>query len=666
MKDSLRRSDPFLGRCLSWRRSRFVIVSWLLILSIWLLLVTALFHRKYYEDLQQWSPYSAGTNQNNAKSDAVIVQRDMREQLLLPGQKTFTQECQSHYLYNATWGKQRAPWADKFLVKRLLKDLQIADLRIPRTLTHFNKTELDNMSVEGLQERLDNLPRMSYIIKPTHTSGAVARVVNGSIYSCFKKCRHPANNVRLRSKGYNQMLKNMRYSIEHKHYDTEYEKLIEGRQMQYVFIPKRILVETHLKMEGLYEWHWWVVNGHPVFVCVRCGDQGSYFSTRYHPLNVSQGLLPCEQPPPQPHTWAKMLRIVTELGKHVSGVIRIDLYADDKAVYFSEFTFTSTGCSVEMEPLVAEALLYAVLYNNITSEQATPELVERVLNDRPCVQVETNVSQWSNDKSSAKHHASPSDLCRTLEGSTSSLGVTSPCIEKTKLAVSFPLQCVAVDKTQKRVVQTVGQFKETSWSYVIVRVDWIWACGVALVLVLLKLFRVGDKEQRQYRNVALYLTLVCLCKWQSSINDGLFSPESIWSTITQSYHVFAVVHPMGSQLMVFTHIATYWFEIAAWRARTLQGMLGWYLMYELVAAFVNEYSHHQEMDDRVRCMRVLFVSTMKQYAVNDIVRAYLCAPILVYGYLLPKMIIEHALASTIGLVSCACVVLFKSKSKSAT
>jgi hypothetical protein len=174
----------------------------------------------------------------------------------------------------------------------------------------------------------------------------------------------------------------MNYSIDHMHYNPKYELLNAGRQMQYDYIPRQIIVEELLDMQSMNEWHWWVIDGHPMFVCKRCGLEGSYYSSRFVQLNMSLGHYPaCSVPPLKPQTWDTMLDIVSQLSAHVQGLMRLDLYADDNHVYFSEITFTTSSCDQELHPTQADALLYAILYKNLTHAEATPELVEHVINE---------------------------------------------------------------------------------------------------------------------------------------------------------------------------------------------------------------------------------------------------------------------------------------------
>ncbi|GKY96596.1 hypothetical protein MPSEU_000619200 [Mayamaea pseudoterrestris] len=306
----------------------------------------------------------------------------LEEQLLKhPGQRTYTQECRSSFLFNNTWGKLKAQWADKDHVKRLIHDLNIPHLKIPKTLALFNKTVMENLTVQDLQLQIESLNATDYIIKPTHTSGAVAKVLDGSHYSCFKKCKEPADEMIL-PEALPTVLENMKYSMEHFFSNPRYEAFQKGRQTQYQYIPRQIIMEEHLNMDTLREWHWWVIDGHPLWVCRRCGLNGTYYSSRFQPLQLSLGHYPaCGDPPAQPKTWSKMMEIVSRLSKHVTGIMRLDLYADDESVYFSEITFTTSSCDQELNPTRADALVYAVAHGTVSHELATPEFVERVVND---------------------------------------------------------------------------------------------------------------------------------------------------------------------------------------------------------------------------------------------------------------------------------------------
>lgn len=88
-------------------------------------------------------------------------------------------------------------------------------------------------------------------------------------------------------------------------------------------------------------------------------------------------------------------------------------------------------------------------------------------------------------------------------------------------------------------------------------------------------------------------------------------------------------------------------QLAAWRATSLESMLIWQLMYELIPAFVNECAHHTDVSSATKCARLLFIDSVQRYAVDEVIRAYILPPFLVYGYLLPKFLVCHT-----GLIFC--------------
>jgi hypothetical protein len=217
----------------------------------------------------------------------------------------------------------------------------------------------------------------------------------------------------------------------------------------------------------------------------------------------------------------------------------------------------------------------------------------------------------------------------------------------------YPIQCVSVkeapSKTKKSdnaiTIKVIGQWIIPTFETVIARVDWPWALALSAILLFLTVSKIGNQVQKNTSHaplaVLVYLMAVVVYKYRQPTNSGLFPPDPIHRTIVDSFNAFVLVHPLSSPMIVWSHAATYWFEIAAWRSKTVQGVLFWYLCYELVASYVNEHFHALEDDNRVRCTRVTFIAGMKQYAVDDVVRAYLLPPFLVYCYLLPKFILYY-------------------------
>jgi hypothetical protein len=551
---------------------------------------------------------------------------------------TYTDECRNHYLKNSTWGKLRAPFVDKDRVKYLVQSMN-STVRIIPTLATYNKDNLSNFT----EATLESLPD-SFIIKPSHTTGSVARFDNGT-YNCFKQCnfnfapKTPEGSV-------SRMKENMKHIIKGSRY-------IENLERQYKYIKPNIIIEEHLPMEGMLEYHWWIVNGHPVFVCIRCNEitaaRGSYFSSRFEQLNVTSSLEPCENLR-KPSTWDEMQTIVRQLGKHIDGIVRLDLYANDEAVWFSEFTFSSASCRGHFKPLAADALLYNVLHNRLGQEMVTPQFVEAYINQMSWVLVDMDSLTFTQGAvASSDQYPSLQDLCQDVVTATNGTSEeTRSCYRSAAQAESYPLRCVSKKDGE---LTAVGQMTKTTLETVMDRVDWPWVIMLGILLVGLASYRIGEKQRRhQYWNVLLYLLCQLVYKCLKPSFQGLFSPDSVVTTIVESVKAFTIVHPMSSQLVVISHLGTYWTEIAAWRAKSLKMMLFWYFMFELATSFVNELSHHMEDDIGVRCTRVMFVYEMKHYAIDDMIRAYLLSPFLVYGYLLPKFVC-HCLFSIWSLIA---------------
>jgi hypothetical protein len=81
-----------------------------------------------------------------------------------------------------------------------------------------------------------------------------------------------------------------------------------------------------------------------------------------------------------------------------------------------------------------------------------------------------------------------------------------------------------------------------------------------------------------------------------------------------------------------------------WRAKSVRNMLFWQLMVETISASADEYAHHLEGLNTVRCMRVAFIGNVKHFAVDDVIRVCILPAFFVYGYLLPKFIMHWSSA----------------------
>jgi bifunctional DNase/RNase len=549
-------------------------------------------------------------------------------------QMTFNGECRSSKLRNETWGLSVAPLVDKIDAKVLVKDMGTSIKTVP-TIAVYDINNITNFTANAMAQ----LPNS--VIKATQYTGYASRILDHD-YFCFKCLGNPKKHLRMDGDGSNLLyahakaLKNMRYTLDN--IPFERQAVFEP---QYKYLPRRIIIEEYLPMETMREYHWWTVNGQPVFICLRCnqGDRmlGSYFSASFRELEIGT-MDKCEETP-KPKTWDRMLSIVKKMGEHIPGIVCIDVYANDQDVYFSEFTFTRGGCHTFFEPIVADALLYSMSNGLIESHLVTSDYVEKTIADRSWVHVSFEPEEprlQAKQGIIASGHPSSLDLCQNQKVES-----VAKCTRKTKPVAHFHLHCVVT--TNNEISATIGQWKTRTVNLILARIDWRWALGIAALCFYLKIRANGAKAERKYGqvwNCFIYLAFMVVYKSQQVSSAGLLAPTPLWNTFIQSYEIFKIVHPVTSPAIAFSHFGTYWLSIAAFRARSLRAMLSWWLCFEIITAFVNEFFHYGEDDDSVRCMRVAFIQHAKQYAINDVIRVYLLPPFFVYGYLLPKIMLH--------------------------
>lgn len=228
---------------------------------------------------------------------------------------------------------------------------------------------------------------------------------------------------------------------------------------------------------------------------------------------------------------------------------------------------------------------------------------------------------------------SPDDLCQGLKNDS----FRKSCQEASLVVKSSPLRCIIFENTE--TTRSIGAKKVPSFQSVMERVDWGYALTLLVIVAILTYFKVGVQHQKnQYLNNCLYIGAMFFVVYFTKPTEGFFSSNSITSVVKESYRAFTIVHPVSSPWIAMSHFATYWFKIASWRAKSFRNMLAWQLLVEWVTAPVNEFAHHLEEHNDVRCMRIAFISTVKHFAVDDVIRVYVLPPFFVYGYLLPKFL----------------------------
>lgn len=259
-----------------------------------------------------------------------------------------------------------------------------------------------------------------------------------------------------------------------------------GRELQYKYIIPRIIFEEDVISSGKTDTDvtfWWLSDGHPVFADQQCGRPAykgmpswqmnrAFLGTDYRrlPIVLNRGI--CKETPPKPRTWDTQLEIMKQLGKEFPGeVVRIDVYGGGDEVWFSEFTFTTNGCWRSLQPALADGLLYGLMKKKITRYDATPERIDRMLNDKSWVLLLDN-------QTLSAAYPSPVDLCSIFEkfgankefvyraqesGDALKLSMAQEmfhrtqevlfksCIEELKKIKTFPLRCIHLEKEEMKV-----------------------------------------------------------------------------------------------------------------------------------------------------------------------------------------------------------------------
>lgn len=283
---------------------------------------------------------------------------------------------------------------------------------------------------------------------PCSCPHSIARVYNDT-YHCFKFCDYGKTPMPLDDLAFNESLSQLTADMA-----LNYAELTKGKEIQYQLVEPRVIIEKDVLQGGATPHDvtfWFLANGIPVFVSQQCGVpevgvtpgfkvERVFVSTRFRKLPMTHNRPTCEGPLiPKPRSWEKQLAIAKEVGRQMAyeGVVRLDLYGGDNGeggegtVYFSEFTFTTSGCWKDFQPLTADGLLYAIAHGQIPADvAASPEFVERTLGRESWVlvrefngnrahggDVKKNYVSTNDSKTAAANvtaFSSPVDLCDVL------------------------------------------------------------------------------------------------------------------------------------------------------------------------------------------------------------------------------------------------------------
>lgn len=252
----------------------------------------------------------------------IIFWLETKETLDLTNPKTFNEKLQWLKLYNQK--PEYTAMADKLAAKEIVKKRIGQKYIVPTLYVYDNVDEIN----------WDILPNQ-FVIKTNHDSGGNGVVV------CYDKTKFSIKNAMHKIK------KSLRTN-----------SFIVGREWPYKNIEKKVFVETYLTDDnngGIKDYKFYCFDG-KVKAMFICSDRATghvkmdYFDENFKPLNITQGhqqnIIGDLQRPDKFYEM-KMLAEALSIGiPHV----RIDFYAVNGNVYFSEYTFFDSGGLAPFEP----------------------------------------------------------------------------------------------------------------------------------------------------------------------------------------------------------------------------------------------------------------------------------------------------------------------------
>lgn len=236
----------------------------------------------------------------------ILYRKVMHESLDLKNPKDINQKL--HYLMVYKYGKKEAELADKHRVKEYVKNLNIKNLQIPKTIeTYKNANSID---IEKLPDK--------FVLKCNHGSGDVFICTNKKEFNLVKAKR--TLNKCLRE---NFAKNNLEY--------------------HYKYIHPVIIAEEYLddkKSKNPIDYKFFCFSGRVDSILV-CSNRSSGLNRTVYDTNWNNLYYFKDSNPEitKPKKLQEMVKIAEELSKDF-GFARIDLYEINENIYFGEYTFT--------------------------------------------------------------------------------------------------------------------------------------------------------------------------------------------------------------------------------------------------------------------------------------------------------------------------------------
>lgn len=482
-------------------------------------------------------------------------------------------DCRKRLLGNEEWGKSIAPMVDKIGAKTFAHQSSPTAHIVP-TLSSFDSNNISLLTPDFLRR----LPQ-PFVIKPTHISGWVMGVVNDT-YQCLKACQITGS---FDDDGHALSLIQLAKNALNSDYSASF------KEMQYHTITPRIIVERYLPLHEMRDvTYWYIAHGVPVFVSMECSAPSNrsdhedriFLTADYHPLPITLSKNSCGFFPPRPRTWERMRRIAEkELGPGIPGVVRLDLYASETDVYFSEFTFTTLACGYDFSPRIADGLLYAIDHGILPASVVTPAFVRDTILDSSWVHIPSGQQNAQLDFNASSAFPSPVDLCQAACGTIEGKQCYAACIDVAKSVGHDDIRCIASrqpsedDSAGAVSFHSIGAAHARGVASAFRKIQWDKVLTLILMIFFLcarhhalRTFKTRmddpknvDPQWNSYNRLlanVLYFSGMVLYIYCTTSNAGLVFPRPLTQLVQDCFRAFQRVHPISPSLIPMSHFAT--------------------------------------------------------------------------------------------------------------
>ena len=248
---------------------------------------------------------------NKEKYISLQFENSMGYKPNLKNPKSFNEKIcyQKAYYYNPLYEK----CADKYAVREYVKSKGLEKILTKLYGVYESTKEID----------FDKLPE-SFVLKTTHSTGGGVVIVKNK------------NDLDIKS-----AFKDLNHSLSHNLYKKGYE-------WQYKNIKPRIIAEEYIKPDEseLMDYKFFCFNGKVQYVYLAYGtasNDSSYFLDFYDKdfkwVNVRREGHKSYGQRPKPKMFDELKKVAEKLSEDFA-FVRVDLYCENKKIYFGELTFT--------------------------------------------------------------------------------------------------------------------------------------------------------------------------------------------------------------------------------------------------------------------------------------------------------------------------------------